>query len=127
MTRIAARPPRELKSPVIAMKPWCYGKCHFDDCTIDCGSHRHPRRRWNDVSGARNDVHHLPVTAREVFDVSGAGDTVVATLGLAIAAGASFIEAAELANVAAGALSSVNSAQPRCGPTNWWRRCSTNI
>jgi D-beta-D-heptose 7-phosphate kinase/D-beta-D-heptose 1-phosphate adenosyltransferase len=40
--------------------------------------------------------------AREVFDVSGAGDTVVATLGLALAAGMDLPSAAELANVAAG-------------------------
>jgi D-beta-D-heptose 7-phosphate kinase/D-beta-D-heptose 1-phosphate adenosyltransferase len=47
-------------------------------------------------------VHHLPAAAREVFDVSGAGDTVVATLAAGIAAGLSWPDAAELANVAAG-------------------------
>jgi len=40
--------------------------------------------------------------ARQVFDVSGAGDTVVSVLGLGLASGGSFREAAELANVAAG-------------------------
>lgn len=45
---------------------------------------------------------HVPTRAREVFDVSGAGDTVIATCTLALAAGASFDEAAELANWAAG-------------------------
>jgi D-beta-D-heptose 7-phosphate kinase/D-beta-D-heptose 1-phosphate adenosyltransferase len=45
---------------------------------------------------------HLPATAREVADVTGAGDTVVATLALAIAAGATAAEAAHLANAAAG-------------------------
>ena len=45
---------------------------------------------------------HLPTHAREVFDVSGAGDTVIATVLLALTAGADFVEAAELANVAAG-------------------------
>ena len=45
---------------------------------------------------------HLPVRAREVFDVSGAGDTVVAALGAALAVGAGLREAAELANAAAG-------------------------
>jgi D-beta-D-heptose 7-phosphate kinase/D-beta-D-heptose 1-phosphate adenosyltransferase len=40
--------------------------------------------------------------ARQVFDVSGAGDTVVAVLGLAMAAGAAVAEAAALANTAAG-------------------------
>jgi D-beta-D-heptose 7-phosphate kinase/D-beta-D-heptose 1-phosphate adenosyltransferase len=45
---------------------------------------------------------HLPATAREVADVTGAGDTVVAVLALAIAAGATAAEAAHLANAAAG-------------------------
>lgn len=40
--------------------------------------------------------------ARQVFDVSGAGDTVIAVLGLALAAGADWAEAAALANAAAG-------------------------
>jgi len=45
---------------------------------------------------------HFKAEAREVFDVSGAGDTVVATLALALAAGANPYEAAHLANIAAG-------------------------
>jgi rfaE bifunctional protein kinase chain/domain len=45
---------------------------------------------------------HLAASAREVADVTGAGDTVVATLALAIAAGATWAEAAQLANEAAG-------------------------
>ena len=45
---------------------------------------------------------HLPAAAREVADVTGAGDTVVATLGAAMAAGATTAEAARLANEAAG-------------------------
>ncbi len=45
---------------------------------------------------------HLPTLAREVFDVTGAGDTVIATLTLAVAAGATVREAADLANHAAG-------------------------
>jgi rfaE bifunctional protein kinase chain/domain len=44
----------------------------------------------------------IPAAAREVSDVSGAGDTVVATLGLPLAAGATSVEAAVLANHAAG-------------------------
>jgi D-beta-D-heptose 7-phosphate kinase/D-beta-D-heptose 1-phosphate adenosyltransferase len=44
----------------------------------------------------------IPTFAREVFDVSGAGDTVIATLTLALAAGASLLQAAALANYAAG-------------------------
>ncbi|MGQ0663943.1 MAG: D-glycero-beta-D-manno-heptose-7-phosphate kinase [Pseudomonadota bacterium] len=50
----------------------------------------------------KGEVHHLPAAAREVFDVSGAGDTVVATVAAALAAGLSPLEAARLANVAAG-------------------------
>ena len=45
---------------------------------------------------------HVPTAAREVFDVTGAGDTVIATLALALAARARLAEAARLANVAAG-------------------------
>ena len=47
-------------------------------------------------------VDHLAAEAREVFDVSGAGDTVVAVMASAVAAGLSLLEAAKLANVAAG-------------------------
>jgi rfaE bifunctional protein kinase chain/domain len=47
-------------------------------------------------------VTHIPTVAREVYDVTGAGDTVIATLALALATGASFAESAILANYAAG-------------------------
>jgi D-beta-D-heptose 7-phosphate kinase/D-beta-D-heptose 1-phosphate adenosyltransferase len=46
-------------------------------------------------------AHRLAAEAREVFDVSGAGDTVVAVLGAALGAGASLLDAARLANIAA--------------------------
>ena len=45
---------------------------------------------------------HIPTVAQEVFDVSGAGDTVIATFTMAITGGASPIEAAVIANHAAG-------------------------
>ncbi|HLL77016.1 MAG TPA: D-glycero-beta-D-manno-heptose-7-phosphate kinase [Pyrinomonadaceae bacterium] len=45
---------------------------------------------------------YVETRAREVYDVTGAGDTVIATLALALAAGASLAEAADLANHAAG-------------------------
>lgn len=45
---------------------------------------------------------HIPAQAREVFDVTGAGDTVIGTLGLALAAGMELEGAARLANLAAG-------------------------
>jgi D-beta-D-heptose 7-phosphate kinase/D-beta-D-heptose 1-phosphate adenosyltransferase len=44
----------------------------------------------------------IPAVGREVSDVTGAGDTVVATLALALAAGATLVEASVLANYAAG-------------------------
>jgi D-beta-D-heptose 7-phosphate kinase / D-beta-D-heptose 1-phosphate adenosyltransferase len=46
--------------------------------------------------------HHLPTEARDVFDVTGAGDTVIAVYTAALAAGATYLEAANLANHAAG-------------------------
>jgi len=52
------------------------------------------------VSG--DTAHHFKSRAREVFDVSGAGDTAVATLAASIAVGHSYEDAAQLANVAAG-------------------------
>jgi rfaE bifunctional protein kinase chain/domain len=52
---------------------------------------------------ARNTAaRHFPTAARQVFDVTGAGDTVVAACALALAAGATLEEAARLANHAAG-------------------------
>ena len=44
----------------------------------------------------------IPTQALEVFDVTGAGDTVIATFGLSLATGCSMTEAAEIANLAAG-------------------------
>lgn len=51
---------------------------------------------------ANGDVAHLPTEAQEVFDVSGAGDTVVAAVGACLAAGLELIQAAHIANLAAG-------------------------
>jgi len=53
---------------------------------------------------ARRDegIELLPTKAREVFDVTGAGDTVVAALALGLASGRPLVEAASLANAAAG-------------------------
>jgi rfaE bifunctional protein kinase chain/domain len=47
-------------------------------------------------------AQHFPAVAREVYDVSGAGDTVIATLGVLIGAGAPLATAVQLANQAAG-------------------------
>ena len=55
-----------------------------------------------DPAEAEGEVAHIPTAAMEVFDVSGAGDTVVATLALALASGASVTTAARIGNAAAG-------------------------
>jgi D-beta-D-heptose 7-phosphate kinase/D-beta-D-heptose 1-phosphate adenosyltransferase len=47
-------------------------------------------------------AQHFPTAAQEVYDVTGAGDTVLATCALALAIGGTFEEAARLANHAAG-------------------------
>jgi D-beta-D-heptose 7-phosphate kinase/D-beta-D-heptose 1-phosphate adenosyltransferase len=47
-------------------------------------------------------VKHFPTESRDVFEVTGAGDTVVAVCALALATGSGFAEAAVLANIAAG-------------------------
>jgi D-beta-D-heptose 7-phosphate kinase/D-beta-D-heptose 1-phosphate adenosyltransferase len=51
---------------------------------------------------APGDVEEIPAESREVYDVTGAGDTVVAVLALALAAGSGLARAARLANAAAG-------------------------
>lgn len=48
------------------------------------------------------EVTNIPTKAKEVYDVTGAGDTVVSVLGLGLASGLSFKHAAEIANIAAG-------------------------
>jgi rfaE bifunctional protein kinase chain/domain len=50
----------------------------------------------------RSRVTHIPTLAQEVFDVTGAGDTVISVLALGLAAGLSILEAAMLSNIAAG-------------------------
>jgi D-beta-D-heptose 7-phosphate kinase/D-beta-D-heptose 1-phosphate adenosyltransferase len=47
-------------------------------------------------------AHHIPTRARTVFDVTGAGDTAIAILTLALASGAAAVDAADLANRASG-------------------------
>jgi rfaE bifunctional protein kinase chain/domain len=50
----------------------------------------------------KGDIVHIPTVAQEVFDVTGAGDTVISTLTLAVAAGAGMRDAAVISNYAAG-------------------------
>ncbi len=49
-----------------------------------------------------NRYHHIPTAALEVFDVTGAGDTVISAFTLALSCGAKYDEAATIANLAAG-------------------------
>ena len=60
------------------------------------------RRDVDNLPDTSDTALHLPAVARAVFDVSGAGDTVVATIALALAAGVEIAAGVELANVAAG-------------------------
>ena len=52
--------------------------------------------------GGDGEVVHVPTVARNVYDVTGAGDTVVSTLAMTLAAGATLEQAVRLANLAAG-------------------------
>ena len=54
------------------------------------------------ASSINRAVLHVPAETREVYDVSGAGDTVVAALGVMLAAGAGLEDAVRIANRAAG-------------------------
>ena len=47
-------------------------------------------------------VRHIPTVAQEVYDITGAGDTVIATASLALLSGSTIMDAAVLANAAAG-------------------------
>ena len=54
------------------------------------------------IERGRKDYFHIPAIARQVFDVTGAGDTAIGVLAACLAVGASMREAAVLANIAAG-------------------------
>ena len=60
--------------------------------------------RGMSLFGAQGERFAIPSVARKVFDVSGAGDTVIAVLSLALAGGAPIEQAMQLANFAAGAV-----------------------
>ncbi|MGB5620561.1 MAG: bifunctional D-glycero-beta-D-manno-heptose-7-phosphate kinase/D-glycero-beta-D-manno-heptose 1-phosphate adenylyltransferase HldE [Desulfobacterales bacterium] len=62
--------------------------------------------------GDDEEPRFIPSIAREVYDVSGAGDTVIATLAVGIASGQSYLDAARLANVAAGVVVGKLGTQP---------------
>ena len=64
------------------------------------------------LAGNDGNPSFIPALAREVFDVSGAGDTVIATLAAGVASGLSFAAAARIANVAAGVVVGKIGTQP---------------
>ncbi len=75
----------------------------IEDCGIEAVLATRGPQGMTLLDGRGKGTHfHLPAAAREVFDVSGAGDTVAATVAAACAAGLSLEAAARLANVAAG-------------------------
>ncbi|QEH47679.1 bifunctional D-glycero-beta-D-manno-heptose-7-phosphate kinase/D-glycero-beta-D-manno-heptose 1-phosphate adenylyltransferase HldE [Aggregatibacter actinomycetemcomitans] len=89
------------------------GKCHSEQEIIDKGLKLISEINLTALLVTRSEkgmtllrpnqpVYHLPTEAKEVFDVTGAGDTVISVLATALADGRSFEEACYLANVAAG-------------------------
>lgn len=98
----AAMPPSEPVTPVLA-----------DEALLEVGRRLHERWQARNLlitlgengmlllTGDAPPIH-MPTRAKEVFDVSGAGDTAIAVLTLGLAAGATPQEAAELANRASG-------------------------
>jgi len=73
----------------------------IDSCKIDAILVTRSQEGMSLIQSS-GEVTHLKAEAKEVFDVSGAGDTVVAVVASAFGSGASLSEAAELANIAAG-------------------------
>ena len=73
----------------------------LDDCAADAILVTRSERGMTLIEGT-GEVTTVPARAREVFDVSGAGDTVIATLALAVASGRSLAQAMHIANAAAG-------------------------
>ena len=63
---------------------------------------RRPKTEGRKGAKSGSVVHRIPTTARDVYDVVGAGDTVTAYLAAMLAGGATALEAAIIANFAAG-------------------------
>lgn len=74
----------------------------MDDCSIDAMMVTRSEQGMSLIERCDSEPLHLAAKALEVFDVSGAGDTVVATTAVALAAGAELSVAVELANAAGG-------------------------
>ncbi|MGM0594919.1 MAG: bifunctional D-glycero-beta-D-manno-heptose-7-phosphate kinase/D-glycero-beta-D-manno-heptose 1-phosphate adenylyltransferase HldE [Pseudomonadota bacterium] len=89
------------------------GPCNSDDEVVHKGDRLRQQLRLEALLITRSEkgmtllqkgreALHIPTRAREVFDVTGAGDTVVSTLAVALAAGEGLVESTVLANLAAG-------------------------
>jgi D-beta-D-heptose 7-phosphate kinase / D-beta-D-heptose 1-phosphate adenosyltransferase len=84
-------------SDLLAAGEWLLDQCDLEAAVITLG-------KDGVFFVGRNDraPHVIPTLARQVYDVTGAGDTVIAHLGLHLAAGASLEDSVKLANAAAG-------------------------
>ncbi len=89
------------------------GVCQDEQMLVEKGNQLLKQHQWDALLVTRGEQGmtllrpdmpelHLPALAREVFDVTGAGDTVIGTLASALAAGSSIEQAVFLANTAAG-------------------------
>ena len=94
--RAATRLPVGGNDDIAAAARWVIAKCGIRNVLVTRGA-----EGMTLVSQDRS-VTHLPTRAREVYDVSGAGDTVVAVMAASYAAGLDFPDAMQLANAAAG-------------------------
>lgn len=97
----ATKLPVETEAQIIAAARWLMDESGIENVLVTRSQDGMTLVRGAGVSSA-DQVFHLPAEAQEVFDVSGAGDTVVATLAASLAAGLTLPDAARLANVAAG-------------------------
>jgi D-beta-D-heptose 7-phosphate kinase/D-beta-D-heptose 1-phosphate adenosyltransferase len=90
----------------------CHADVHDTEALLDAATHLRRNLQLDFIAVTRGDegisliedggTLHIPATARQVFDVSGAGDTVIATLAAGLAAGLNRQDALHLANLAAG-------------------------
>jgi D-glycero-beta-D-manno-heptose-7-phosphate kinase len=88
---------RELMAVLPTLAEKLFAQWETQQLLITLGEHG---MAWLDKTGVK--PYHTPTRAQEVFDVSGAGDTAIALFTLALAAGASGADAAELSNIASG-------------------------
>lgn len=102
-----------LLTPNLAEFESIVGHCGSDRILVERGEQLRQRLRLNALLitlGERGmlllpgegEALHLPTRARDVFDVTGAGDTVIAVLAAGVAAGMTVVDAAGLSNLAAG-------------------------